>query len=205
MAQLTLDAFLSKWAGLFADNATRDISEEDMRDFREDIADSFLNTLDQAYSGVSGFKNSISTITNLKAVLTADLPTGVMTAFRDSSAGNEIRFYELVSGTDAESLPNVVRPDDYAGTTNEKVWKIGFATTSLSVGYPVVDCGNADLSSNLFPTTGGTGASGAIKRGNSFRVSVGGEPGGYSIDPNAEIRALVDTPGQTASNWWIRI
>lgn len=46
MAQLTKAAFLSKWAALFADNSTRDISEEDLRDFREDISDSFLSLED---------------------------------------------------------------------------------------------------------------------------------------------------------------
>jgi hypothetical protein len=30
--------------------------------------------------------------------------------------------YQLVSGTDAENLPVVVRPNDYSGG-NEKVWK----------------------------------------------------------------------------------
>jgi hypothetical protein len=46
MAVLTNAAFLSKWSTLFADNATRDISELDMRDFRQDISDSFLNKTD---------------------------------------------------------------------------------------------------------------------------------------------------------------
>lgn len=32
--------------------------------------------------------------------------------------------YDLVSGTDAESSPGVIRPDDYAASTNEKVWKL---------------------------------------------------------------------------------
>lgn len=41
MAQLSKAAFLSKWDTLFADNSTRQISEADMRDFRQDIADSF--------------------------------------------------------------------------------------------------------------------------------------------------------------------
>lgn len=32
--------------------------------------------------------------------------------------------YRLKSGTDAESSPFIIRPDDYAGTTNEKVWEL---------------------------------------------------------------------------------
>lgn len=41
MAVLTAAAFFSKYSSIFADNATRNISEEDMRDFAEDIKDSF--------------------------------------------------------------------------------------------------------------------------------------------------------------------
>lgn len=77
---------------------------------------------------------------------------------------------------------------------------IGGATGAL-----LYFCGDADLSSNLFPTTGGTGSSGTIKKGNVFRVSVEGEPGGVFIGVDSEIRAKVDTPGQTLSNWWIRL
>lgn len=35
-----------------------------------------------------------------------------------------LSFYELVTGTDAESSPSVIRPDDYASSTNERVWKL---------------------------------------------------------------------------------
>ena len=35
-----------------------------------------------------------------------------------------MRFYQLTSGTDAESAPDVIRPDDYSASTNQKVWKI---------------------------------------------------------------------------------
>lgn len=45
MSVLTAAAFLSKWTARFADNTTRDISEADMREFVEDIKDSFSNIL----------------------------------------------------------------------------------------------------------------------------------------------------------------
>jgi len=38
--------------------------------------------------------------------------------------GGAAKFYTLVSGTDAEASPTVIRPDDYASSTNEKVWKL---------------------------------------------------------------------------------
>lgn len=69
----------------------------------------------------------------------------------------------------------------------------------------VVFCGEVDLSSNAFPTTGGTGAFGGIKKGNVFRVTVPGTISGTVIPVNAEIMAKVDVPGQTVSNWWIRV
>lgn len=44
--------------------------------------------------------------------------------------GDNSRFavYALVSGTDSESVPNVVRPDDFHSTTNPKVWKLAMVS-----------------------------------------------------------------------------
>lgn len=127
MANLTIPSFLSKWNALFADNSDREISEQDLRDFTQDLMDSCM-----------------------------------------------------------------------MGTTH-----LGYST-----GVLYVFCGNADLSGDAFPTIGGTGFEGAIKKGNSFRVSVSTTGAGISgtiIDVNTEIIALVDVPGQTLANWWIRI
>lgn len=63
------------------------------------------------------------------------------------------------------------------------------------------DCGNWDASGGGFPTGGGTGTSGAIKAGNAFEVSVAGTMGGEPFDIGDIFRALVDTPGQTLTNW----
>lgn len=68
-----------------------------------------------------------------------------------------------------------------------------------------VYCGTVDLSSGAFPTTGGTGAQDGIKMANYFKVSVAGTIGGFFVPVNAEIMAAVDTPGQTLTNWWIKI
>jgi hypothetical protein len=63
------------------------------------------------------------------------------------------------------------------------------------------DCGNWDASVNTFPTTGGTGTGGAIKKGNLWYVSVAGKLGGVNVNVGDSFRALVDSPGQTATNW----
>lgn len=86
-----------------------------------------------------------------------------------------------------------------SGDANTLASAKGYADGLLVSVYK--DCGNADLSGGSFPTTGGTGTSGAIKSGNAFEVSVAGTVGGEAFDVGDIIRALVDTPGQTLSNW----
>jgi hypothetical protein len=40
------------------------------------------------------------------------------------SLGGAMQAYILRAGTDAEASPGIIRPDDYAGGTNEKVWQL---------------------------------------------------------------------------------
>lgn len=65
------------------------------------------------------------------------------------------------------------------------------------------DRGNYDASVNTFPATGGSGAAGAVKKGDLWLISVAGTLGGVAVNVGDQIRALSDTPGQTASNWAI--
>lgn len=68
---------------------------------------------------------------------------------------------------------------------------------------PVIDCGNADLSSGNMPTTGGTGSAGAIKKGNQFTVTISGTVSGVFIEVGSEIKALTDTPENDLTKWRI--
>lgn len=65
------------------------------------------------------------------------------------------------------------------------------------------DRGNYDASGNVFPSSGGSGTAGAILKGDLWYISVGGTLGGTSVVVGSSVRALVDTPGQTSSNWSI--
>lgn len=65
------------------------------------------------------------------------------------------------------------------------------------------DRGNYDASGNTFPASGGSGTAGAILKGDIWRISVAGTLGGTAVSIGDWVRALVDTPGQTASNWAI--
>lgn len=64
--------------------------------------------------------------TALKARSTTTLPLGVRTEMRAAAGtfytGESRIYYELEETTDAESLPDIVRPDDYHATTNPVQW-----------------------------------------------------------------------------------
>jgi hypothetical protein len=65
------------------------------------------------------------------------------------------------------------------------------------------DRGNYDASGNAFPSSGGSGTAGAILKGDVWTISVAGTLGGVEVAAGDTVRALVDTPGTTASNWAI--
>lgn len=57
----------------------------------------------------------------LDAIPKVNLPAGLIVFLALSTA---VKFYVLSAGSDAEAPPNVIRPDDFAAGSNEKVWKI---------------------------------------------------------------------------------
>jgi len=63
------------------------------------------------------------------------------------------------------------------------------------------DRGSFNASSNTWPSTGGSGTAGAILKGDLWYISVAGTLGGTAVKIGDSIRALVDTPGSTATNW----
>lgn len=63
------------------------------------------------------------------------------------------------------------------------------------------DRGNYNASGNTWPASGGSGTAGAIMKGDLWYISVGGTLGGTAVLVGNTIRALADTPGQTAGNW----
>jgi hypothetical protein len=133
MAQVTRDTFNTQFnnagGGYFPTNTTQAISSASVRAQAGTLKDSVFFLLDDAYSGAKGIAPGITTIAGLKAIVTTTLTAGgLYVLFRDSGAGNALRVYELVTGTDAESSPGIIRPTDYAATTNEKVWKLAVIT-----------------------------------------------------------------------------
>src|SRR6185437_1095673 len=85
------------------------------------------------------------------------------------------------------------------------------ATTSTYVQQAIADAlisgrsfrGGYDASSNLFPSSGGSGSGGSIRGGDYWIITIGGTLGGTEVFPSDTVLALVDAPGQTAANWII--
>lgn len=63
------------------------------------------------------------------------------------------------------------------------------------------DRGSYDASSNLYPSTGGSGTAGAILKGDLWYISVAGTLGGKAVSIGDSVRSLTDSPGQTDANW----
>ncbi len=67
------------------------------------------------------------------------------------------------------------------------------------------DRGGFDASGNAYPTTGGSGTAGAILKGDIWTITVAGTlPTAQVVSIGDVLRALVDTPGSTQSNWSIQ-
>ena len=65
------------------------------------------------------------------------------------------------------------------------------------------DRGTWDASINAFPTTGGSGVGGAIRKGDMWYISVAGTLGTKSVNVGDSFRVLVNAPAQVAANWSI--
>ena len=84
--------------------------------------------------------------------------------------------YELTSGTDAEVVPTVIRPDNYAGGTNEVVWRLRHAVTRSSAVLDASTGGGALGDANLvarYGTNGDLTSSTALRiRGTTHTASL---------------------------------
>lgn len=111
MAQLSKSAFLAKWLTIFADNVTRDISEEDMRDFRQDIADSFWNKDDDALTSVQTAQADTS-----GATITLDFDSGSDYVFVGSASFATAKTIALDNDTNALRLVFLFQITNVAAT-----------------------------------------------------------------------------------------
>lgn len=71
--------------------------------------------------GNSGVDPSITTLAQLAAVPTINLTPPVVKVWILEADGST-QVWRLLAGTDATVSGSIQRPDDYAASTNEKVW-----------------------------------------------------------------------------------
>lgn len=95
---------------------------------------------------------------------------------------------------------NLIIPNTNGKLTTEEYVD---AEISSAVAGLLDDRGNHDASSNTFPSSGGSGTAGAILKGDLWTISVAGTLGGVAVTIGDVIRAKVDAPGSTSSNWVI--
>lgn len=192
----TLEGLYGDGAIKYPDNTTREISPADLREGMQAQIDSAFNLIDDALSGAKGVKPGVTSEVTLKTVVTVGLIVGVHILYRDTGASNVLRLYELVAGTDAESSPDVIRPSDYAGISNEKIWKLAVVNTGTSGSW--IMQGAWDASTNVVPNSGDSSvlAGYTWENGNHRSTTLNG-PDGDVVKEYCTIRALVDNPGVT--------
>jgi hypothetical protein len=136
MAKLTKSAFLSKYASIFADNSTREISEEDLRDFRLDIADSFLNIADA--KSIQSLDTTGSTITiNMLSLdflqFLGSATIGASKAVAFSNTTYALKFVAMIESSGAYTLDfpaNTIMQDFYSGG----IWDNSTKVLTLATG-----------------------------------------------------------------------
>lgn len=179
---------------------------------------SFTPTLAQVLS--EGASTGGLTITSPDGKSTVEIIDGAITfTYRDGAINNYISIdptqvtYGFSDGTDSGST--TINATEHNSTHSQliqlnapSVTKNGdeVATVPYVDGLVVGlldDRGSFDASVNLFPSSGGSGTAGAILKGDIWYISVAGTLGGAAVTVGDSVRALVDTPGQTATNWSI--
>jgi hypothetical protein len=180
------------------------------------IINQLLTGLSITNSAITATDSILSGFGKAQGQLNSKLPN--MLTMANLLVGNASNIATAVSPTGAVSMsdlgvftltPGINALDIAAGLTNNTDFNNLSGTTAniqmqisaLAAGLDIR--GGYDASSNLFPSTGGSGVAGAIQAGDFWYITVGGVLGGVTVDPGALITALVNLPGQTSSNWGI--
>jgi hypothetical protein len=144
------------------------------------IADQTASSFSIAFSSINSIQTTINNYGNIVNHNTAEFdPAGTATAAQLAAQG-----YADGAATAAQLAAQ------------------GYAD-GLVVGL-LDDRGNYDPSfTSLYPTNGGSGASGAVLKGDLWAISADGNVNGIAVTVGDTIRALVNSPAQNNANWAI--
>jgi hypothetical protein len=99
MTKLSASAFIAKYTTIFADNGNREISAEDMRHFRQDIADSFWNQVDDPLTALDKLQVDTS-----GASITLDMDSKSERLFYGSASWATAKTLAVSNATNAVSF-----------------------------------------------------------------------------------------------------
>lgn len=123
--------------------------------------------------------------------------------------GNDKAYIDSIAALKAndisvEHLSN--KSDNSALGTSTTLYPTQRAVKTYADGLVVgllSDRGSYNASGDVYPTTGGSGASGSILKGNLWAINGAGTLSGVAVGIGDWLRALSDNPGQTSGNWAI--
>lgn len=146
--------------------------------------------------------NMLAASINLSGVLQVNATTGIVTLGEGPGLGGPGRFAMDLSTGDV----SIDQSLSVGGTLTLSTFTLTAAKSGTIAMLSDIttlwdDRGNYDASVNTFPASGGSGSAGAVLKGDIWTVSVAGTLGGTAVALGDTVRALVDTPGQTAGNW----
>lgn len=142
------------------------------------------NTGDQIASTVPNTPAGGILSTNVQAALNElDSKKQSVLGYAAESSANKATSFSVVNDT---LYPSVLAVKTYADGLLTGLWD---------------DRGVYNASTNTYPTSGGSGASGAVLRGDIWTVNVSGTLSGIAVVPGDTLRALIDAPAQVAENW----
>lgn len=142
--------------------------------------------------------------TLVDAVLVAQVATNTT-----ELANHETRIGTVETGLTTEATRATAAETELDTDLGEEVTRATTAETALHayVDASVIglwdDRGDYDASTNLFPSTGGSGTAGAVLKGDTWIVTVAGTLGSKAVAVGDILLARSDGPGQTAGNWLI--
>jgi hypothetical protein len=154
--------------------------------FRDVDANELKNAVNSKQDAASGKGLSTNDYTNIDKGKVDSLPSNVSQDILDVQNNLDTETTARIAG-DAATLASA---NTYSDGLVLNLWD---------------DRGNFDASVNAYPSSGGSGTAGAIKKGDIWTISVAGTlPTSQVVEIGDTVRAKQDTPGNTQANWAIQ-